>query len=401
MESTSPCMRVCVSLSAPGVAPWRMQCRANDGTRSVTKCSLEASKHCSIATRVLRFPPKSSRPRIRNSTAVWSSADDTYGEVVSDDCTTYITSNETKNDPLTTALEYITEQGTPLALGCRGHENRNDDGDIRIAENVVYVCEGGVGADGEALLTVKGKKEYQKVMHRFVGVEDRELTQVSRVVLRANRISKTEAVIRWETTFVPEKVQWMVDLGNLLPNVTVCRYDILDKIGTRSRFTWRGLFILFKIVVREGEMRVPIAKIQGTSRLRFIVDDNGNKIKLTRHEDTLDLVNLVNQEAVQNRSITRHLLSFLDQRKPPGMRLEAWDERIDVRLKWRLVPGMGQFDIDGLEDSEDRSELYADAIVVLAFSTIVLLTFAWVVGGWYLTGLEHDKALQKMVQDYY
>ncbi len=83
------------------------------------------------------------------------------------------------------------------------------------------------------------------------------------------------------------------------------------------------------------------------------------------------------------------------------MRLEAWDERIDVRLKWRLVPGMGQFDIDGLEDSEDRSELYADAIVVLAFSTIVLLTFAWVVGGWYLTGLEHDKALQKMVQDYY
>jgi hypothetical protein len=62
---------------------------------------------------------------------------------------------------------------------------------------------------------------------------------------------------------------------------------------------------------------------------------------------------------------------------------------------------MGQFDVDGLEDAEDRNEVFADAMVVLAFGTVVLLTFAWAFGGWYLHGLERDAAMMAATRDFY
>lgn len=45
------------------------------------------------------------------------------------------------------------------------------------------------------------------------------------------------------------------------------------------------------------------------------------------------------------------------------------------------VPGMGQFDIDGLDD-QDRNTLYGDVLVLMAFLVVILLSFglsyAWV-----------------------
>ena len=207
--------------------------------------------------------------------------------------------------------------------------------------------------------------------------------------------------------------QWMVKLANALPDVTVVYYDVLDRIGVRSQFKWRGLWVLFKTVVTKRELRVPVGKIRGVATLTFSLgeeensnkDDNDDKdkpvVQLIKHEETIDLVRSVNDKTCQNRMIAKHLLVFLDQRKPADTSLEKWDETIDACIKWRSVPGMGQFAIDGLEDGDDRQELYADAMVVLAFSCVVVLTFAWVAGGWYLSGLEHDRALLTMAQEYY
>jgi uncharacterized membrane protein YqjE len=40
-------------------------------------------------------------------------------------------------------------------------------------------------------------------------------------------------------------------------------------------------------------------------------------------------------------------------------------------------------------------------MVVLAFGTVVLLTFAWAFGGWYLHGLERDAAMMAATRDFY
>ena len=76
-------------------------------------------------------------------------------------------------------------------------------------------------------------------------------------------------MVRWETTFVPEKLRWLHDLGEAWPGVDIELYDILDKMGELSRFRWRSLFLLFWNTATTGTMRLPAAKIESTSRLRF------------------------------------------------------------------------------------------------------------------------------------
>ena len=62
------------------------------------------------------------------------------------------------------------------------------------------------------------------------------------------------------------------------------------------------------------------------------------------------------------------------------MPLKEWDDAIVECVRWYDVPGMGQFDVDGLEDGDEREAVYADAIAALGFFTAVLLAFAWAVG---------------------
>ena len=59
---------------------------------------------------------------------------------------------------------------------------------------------------------------------------------------------------------------------------------------------------------------------------------------------------------------------------------------------------MGMFDVDGLEDAEDRAGMYADAFAVAAFGAAVLLVFGVGVGEWYLRGLAHDRAVARMLE---
>ena len=180
-------------------------------------------------------------------------------------------------------------------------------------------------------------------------------------------------------------------------------YDILHLMDQRSRFTWRGLFRVFATAAIEKKMRVPMAKIEGTTRCRFelIGSNDAASPSLIATEETVDLIGHLNEQRVQNKRLARDALAFLDARKPPAMSLEAWDEQVEDATRWRFVPGMGQFDVDGLEDAEDRNEVFADAMTLLAFGTVVTLTFAWAFGGWYLHGLERDAAMLAMTRDGY
>ena len=119
---------------------------------------------------------------------------------------------------------------------------------------------------------------------------------------------------------------------------------------------------------------------------------------LAAHDETIDLIRRVNDGSVRNRRICRDLLEFLDVRKPPATSLEAWDDRITDCVRWSEVPGMGMFDVDGLEEDGDRGKVYEDAVAVLAFGTVVCLFFGVGVGRWYIQGLEHERMMAAMLE---
>ena len=269
--------------------------------------------------------------------------------------------------------------------------------------DVAYELEPGLAADGGALHACRGRDAYAALAARAPGSCDRELVRCRLAVTRAAATGPTSATVRWEARFVPQKLEWMLVAAERWPEVfggprRVVEFDILDRVGELSRFRWRALWTLFRVAATEGEMRVPVALVRGTSVLGFEEDPTSNALALRRHVETIELVALVNGDEVRNKRICRDLLEFLDARKPPKMPLKEWDDAIVECVRWYDVPGMGQFDVDGLEDGEEREAVYADAIAALGFFTAVLLAFAWAVGGWYLKGLERDRALVEMLE---
>jgi hypothetical protein len=297
-------------------------------------------------------------------------------------------------DPLSDSIRKIEKFGTPFAV---------------TSSTTRYRLEPGIAPDGGALYSNTTKDvDYAKLCARWPRVEDDELFRCQRTVNRCERLSANELVVRWETTFVPEKLRWLHDLGEAWPGVDIELYDILDKMGELSRFRWRSLFQLFWNTATTGTMRLPAAKIESTSRLRFeggaeggADDDTAVRqtaMTLATHDETIDLVRCVNDGAVKNRRICRDLLEYLDCRKPPNTSLEAWDNQITDCVRWAEVPGMGMFDVDGLEDEGDRARFYGDATAVLAFMTVVFLVFGVGIGQWYFKGLEHERMMAAMLE---
>jgi len=298
-------------------------------------------------------------------------------------------------------LRAVSDAGTPFLPPAAGPGPLL----LPLHPDVAYELEPGLAADGGALHACRGRDAYAALAARarVPGAADRELVRCRLAVTRAAATGPTSATVRWEARFVPQKLEWMLVAAERWPEVfggprRVVEYDILDRIAEVSRFRWRALWTLFRVAATEGEMRVPVALVRGTSVLGFEEEPTSNALALRKHVETIELVALINGDEVRNKRICRDLLEFLDARKPPKMPLKEWDDAIMECVRWYDVPGMGQFDVDGLEDGDEREAVYADAIAALGFFTAVLLAFAWAVGGWYLKGLERDRALVEMLE---
>ena len=219
----------------------------------------------------------------------------------------------------------------------------------------------------------------------------RELRDATFELASVSRVASNEVLVQFSCEFVPAKLIWLYDLGLNWPlgTLTITKYDILDRAGETSSFSWKVLAQVFKRAVLEKEMRIPVARIEGTSALTF--DDNG---KLARHVESLALVAMVNSGRVRNKRVMRDLLEFLDVRKPPGMSLEDWDIQVESKVDIYSVPGMRQLDVDGMEDQAGSIE---DATAVLGFMTLILLTFSSFGFAWYMNGLKHEAMFREML----
>ena len=162
-------------------------------------------------------------------------------------------SSSSPDDPLGALLSRVEREGTPFAI--------SDIADIH--PDVVYRFEPNIAPDGGALWSCAGARAYASVAARFPRVEDDQLLTCARVVSRCSRVGPLEVAVRWETSFIPRKLEWLYRLGEAWPGVEVTTYDILDKMGQLSRFSWRGLAALFWRAATRGEMRIPAALVRG------------------------------------------------------------------------------------------------------------------------------------------
>ena len=82
----------------------------------------------------------------------------------------------------------------------------------------------------------------------------------------------------------------------------------------------------------------------------------------------------VNTGVLKNRRLALDLLEFLDSQKPSWWDLNDWNDQLVTKMRITQVPGMGQFDVDGL-DSSQQSQLIEGTSKILGYATLIVLLF--------------------------
>jgi hypothetical protein len=177
-------------------------------------------------------------------------------------------------------------------------------------------------------------------------------------------------------------------------------YDLLDRVELPSSFSWRAAFGLLARAAATGVLPLPQACIRGTAALTFAPPDasGGGGPLLVRHVERLELTPVFASGRARNRRVARDFISFLDGRRPPGTSQSEWDATMHAALSLQSVPGLGQFDIDGLS-GDDRVRLFDDVSALLTFSTLLVLIFGAAVGALYADELSRAAALRALRDD--
>jgi len=272
----------------------------------------------------------------------------------------------------------------------------------RICSSSSSSSSGGEGDEEEVRFTSDvfsfrgSREEFSKLQSRWERRLSVDLKDVEMDIDACSSVDRNVFLVRWNVTFVPAKLAWLQNLARNWPfgEVDVERKDILHKMGETTRFTYKALFQTLKRMATEKKLTMPVAKIEGQTKLTF------NSAKLTSIEESLSLVDSINSNRVRNKRICRDLLEFLDTRKPIGVDYKEYDLMVEDKVDIYSVPGMRTLDVDGLEDQQGQIE---DVTTVLGFLTLFVLSFGVGIGSWYFEALRKDALMQKMLDgaDFY
>jgi len=272
----------------------------------------------------------------------------------------------------------------------------------RICSSSSSSSSGGEGDEEEVRFTSDvfsfrgSREEFSKLQSRWERRLSVDLKDVEMDIDACSSVDRNVFLVRWNVTFVPAKLAWLQNLAQNWPfgEVDVERRDILHKMGETTRFTYKALFQTLKRMATDKKLTMPVAKIEGQTKLTF------NSAKLTSIEESLSLVDSINSNRVRNKRICRDLLEFLDTRKPIGVDYKEYDLMVEDKVDIYSVPGMRTLDVDGLEDQQGQIE---DVTTVLGFLTLFVLSFGVGIGSWYFEALRKDALMQKMLDgaDFY
>lgn len=187
-------------------------------------------------------------------------------------------------------------------------------------------------------------------------------------------ISNLRFNVQWNTTFVPENMVGFLFLAGIpLLSIRTTYFNILDRETLKSSFSWEQLFKFVQRLMTTGEMKLPHAVMKGSTELEFVTTSAANpRYTLTKQRESLSLIQAIKSSRLKNRLLVQHLLEYLSCRRPLSVSFEEWEDVIFNKVNYRSVPGMGQFDIDGL-DGEQQQDLLSTSQRILTYSTGAVL----------------------------
>jgi hypothetical protein len=187
--------------------------------------------------------------------------------------------------------------------------------------------------------------------------------------------------VQWNVSFIPDSLQSLVWFSRRIPRTKLLFFNVLDKEKVRSVFSWKAFRIFVERILYKGVILLPHAVILGTTELTFreLVPNgdspNGTQKKwiLLSSKEKINLVRSIDAGLLKNRKLATDLLQFLDSRKPSSVSLSDWNDVLVDRVPTRGVPGMGQFDIDGLEGTSCISNYkYVKLVISILFLFVLI-----------------------------
>jgi len=197
---------------------------------------------------------------------------------------------------------------------------------------------------------------------------------VERVSPFAISVKELSFSVQWNATFIPESIQLLALLSKL-PGLRLEFFNILDREGRITTFSWDQLRRFCTGIITTGVVKLPHAVIKGQTDVTFHPTENG--FVLVNQIEKINLVDAIRVKRLKNRVLVSHLLEYLSARRPSSVTFEEWEDNIFNRIDYRSVKGMGQFDIDGIS-GEQQQEILAASSKVLGYSTAVVLSFGFI-----------------------
>lgn len=203
-------------------------------------------------------------------------------------------------------------------------------------------------------------------------------------VMKVAALNEKSVIVNWNVTFVSENTAAIVAVFNVVPFVRIRYFDILNRERIRSSFSWEALGKTLLRLLETGELLLPHAVIVGSSEMTFKKQNikSEDSISLVAQKDSLNLIKSLDAGYLKNRKLTLDLLEFCDKMRPSYMDFDKWNDVMTERIDTRKVPGMGQFDIDGLEGTNEEniqtvSNTFLKLSLPLGLITVIFSGYLW------------------------
>ena len=194
-----------------------------------------------------------------------------------------------------------------------------------------------------------------------------DLGDVEACIGRISTVSPDTVKVQWNVTWIPPTSYWLYKLGEAWPGLDVIKTPYTHLSGKVSTFSWGAIGKMFVDALTTGKMRVPLACIEGQSRLRFAdLDSRPTLVSIT---EELSYAQDLKRGLLLNRRCSSDLRLFLETARGVGFWLD-WEERVAASLPWEQVPGSGSLDIEPDEDGPIASFIFLAVVatVVVAFA---------------------------------
>jgi hypothetical protein len=233
------------------------------------------------------------------------------------------------------------------------------------------------------LIKGEGLHEYKAMAQTWSEACTTELSESTTSINNVATIRQNVVSVQWNVTFVPDAVMSIVWLSRRLPGTTIRFFNVLDKERFASSFSWASVRAFLERILYSGVVLLPHAVIVGKTELSFretkintpypgsmIVSDNASELPapiravtdrqparwvLIDSKEKINLVRSLDAGLLKNRKLATDLLQFLDSRKPSTVSLSDWNDLLVDRIRTSSIPGMGQFDIDGLGGTQSTT----------------------------------------------